>query len=830
VRSLQRCSAAVTIALIAAILMTGEVCLGSQSASNTSPGPTFDGMCADLGRQLDEAERAFRGGDRTRARTLLDGLPRDARCRGTPTDEAQTLLRLGSVTSRVDALQRARTLFEELGETSQLLRTYSVLVYVLPKGEEKVRYRDAALALAPSVRPRDAECNVRHQWGDEEFNAGRLAVAFDTLTQALECYRTTVDRGREGRVLVSLGRVQRAHGRLARALELYQQALALQEQVRDEPAAIQSVNAIATTLGYMGRYTESLARYEEALTRARAISLPAIGVILGNVGGAYLAQGRDRDAIARLNEALSVSPTSFPHLRLAQLARAHRRLGELDTALDYADQAVARSANEGPGAQIETRYARAGVHIALGRYDPATTDLDDAIRLVEQLRANTVASDYMKRGFSDEHQRTFATMIDLQHARGDHRRALETAERARNRALLDLLASRTAARSPNAAGPTRRTSEPATLDEIVAAAKRLQSTLLCYWVGASTTTIWVVGPDGLRTSARVDVPEARLAELVHQATGAGDGPADAGVAMLAAGSARRPWRELHRLLIEPVQNRLPRRPGSRLTIVPHGPLSGLSFAGLRDEHGRYLLETHDLHYVPAVAVLAFTSRRQAAPRGALLVGDPGPPVAARGEPPLPALPWARREVETVRGSMHGAVTVLVGERATEAAVRSRTSGRAIVHLATHGIIRNDESLISYLALGGDGSSEENDGQLTADEVYSLALDAELVVLSACRTALGPSNGDGVFGFTRAFLYAGASTVAATMWDVPDETTWRVMRDFYARRAGGLTTSRALRSAQLSLLRALRAGAVRLQGQVMPESPHLWAGFVLVGEP
>jgi CHAT domain-containing protein/tetratricopeptide (TPR) repeat protein len=830
VRSPQRCSAAVTIALIAAMWTRGDVRLRSQSASMTSLAPTFDGTCADLGRQLDVAERAIRAGDRTRARTLLDGLPREARCRGDAADEAQTLLRLGGVTNRVDALQRARTLFEQLGDARQLLTTYSVLVYVLPKGEEKVRYREAALALAPSVRPRDAECNVRHQWGDEEFNAGRLAVAFDTLTQALECYRTTVDRGREGRVLVSLGRVQRAHGRLARALELYKQALALQEQVHDEPAAIQSVNAIAATLAYMGRYTESLARYEEALTRARAISLPAIGVILGNVGGAYLAQGRDRDAIARLNEALTVSPTSFPHLRLAQLARAYRHLGELDKALEYGDQAVTRGVDQGPGAQIETRSARAGVYIALGRFDAASADLDEAIRLVEQLRANTVASDYMKRGFSDEHQRTFATMIDLQHARGDHRRALETAERARNRALLDLLASRAASRPTNAAGSTRRTSEPASLDEIVAAARRLGSTFLCYWVGASTTTIWVVSADGLRTSVRVDVPEGRLAELVHKATGAGDGPVDTGVAMLAAGSARRPWRELHRLLIEPVRHRLPTRAGARLTIVPHGPLSGLSFAGLRDEQGRYLLETHDLHYVPAVAVLAFTSQRQAAHGGALLVGDPGPFAAAAGEPPLPALPWARREVETVRGSLHGAATVLIGERATEAAVRSSAPGRAIVHLATHGIIRNDESLTSYLALGGVGASDESDGRLTADEVYSLPLDAELVVLSACRTALGPSNGDGVFGFTRAFLYAGASTVAATMWDVPDQTTWRVMRDFYARRASGLTTSRALRAAQLALLRALRAGTVRLQGQVMPESPRLWAGFVLVGEP
>jgi CHAT domain-containing protein len=395
--------------------------------------------------------------------------------------------------------------------------------------------------------------------------------------------------------------------------------------------------------------------------------------------------------------------------------------------------------------------------------------------------------------------------------------------------LLDLLASREANRRDGGANAERRTSAPATLDEIVASARRLQSTFVCYWVGSAATTIWVVDATGLRASARVAVPETTLAELVQQATGIA-GETAAGTAVTASlGGARRPWRELYRLLIAPVRDRWGIRPGGRLTIVPHRSLSGLSFAALRDEHGRYLLESCDLHYLPTAAVLGFARTPQTR-GGALLVGDPEPHDADVGESPLPALPWARREVGAVRLSLSKETDVLVGDAATEAAVRREAPGRAVLHLATHGIIRNDETLTSYLALGGGGAPGDNDGRLTADEVYSLSLDASLVVLSACRTALGPSNGDGVFGFTRAFLYAGASTVAATMWDVPDETTYRVMRDFYARRARGVATSRALRSAQLRLLHSLRAGALRSGGQVLAETPRLWAGFVLVGEP
>ena len=119
---------------------------------------------------------------------------------------------------------------------------------------------------------------------------------------------------------------------------------------------------------------------------------------------------------------------------------------------------------------------------------------------------------------------------------------------------------------------------------------------------------------------------------------------------------------------------------------------------------------------------------------------------------------------------------------------------------------------SFLALHPSG---DGDGRLLADEIYDLRLDADLVVLSACRTALGPVEGDGVIGFARAFLSAGARSVVATQWDVSDRVSYEVMREFYARRARGASKSRALRGAQLAVLRALRAGTIRADGAALP---------------
>jgi CHAT domain-containing protein len=204
----------------------------------------------------------------------------------------------------------------------------------------------------------------------------------------------------------------------------------------------------------------------------------------------------------------------------------------------------------------------------------------------------------------------------------------------------------------------------------------------------------------------------------------------------------------------------------------------------------------------------------------------GPETGA--ELPLPALPWAKREVAAIRATLGGTADELTAEAATETRVRASLAGQPIVHFATHGVVSNEPSRPSYIALratpGGD------DGRLLADEIYDLRLDADVVVLSACRTALGPIEGDGVIGLTRAFLSAGARSVVATQWDVSDRVSYEVMRGFYARRARGIGKSRALRGAQLAVLRQLRAGTLRADGVTLPEAPRLWAGFTLTGEP
>jgi len=300
-------------------------------------------------------------------------------------------------------------------------------------------------------------------------------------------------------------------------------------------------------------------------------------------------------------------------------------------------------------------------------------------------------------------------------------------------------------------------------------------------------------------------------------------------------SAVGPWRELYDILIKPIRAALPRSPGALLTIVPHGPLASLPFAGLQDERGRYLLEDYTLHYAPGGAVLEFTAaRRRADSRKGriLLVADPVPPTLSRLDRPLPRLPGARAESRAI-GSLipRERVVLLEDTAAGERAVRDASAGKAVLHLATHAIVRDDDPFSSFLAVG---KGAQDDGLLTAGEIYGLRLDADLVVLSACRSGSGRVIGDGVATFARAFIYAGAASIVASLWDVADEPTNRLLPQFYRAWLGGASKARALRAAQLRLLAELRAGTVRIEtpaGPVsLPEHPVFWAGFALIGEP
>ena len=155
------------------------------------------------------------------------------------------------------------------------------------------------------------------------------------------------------------------------------------------------------------------------------------------------------------------------------------------------------------------------------------------------------------------------------------------------------------------------------------------------------------------------------------------------------------------------------------------------------------------------------------------------------------------------------------------AIDAKLGDYRIVHFATHGLINNQNPDLSGVVLSlVDEQGRPQNGFLRLYDIYNLKLNADLVVLSACQTALGKEiKGEGLVGLTRGFMYAGAPRVVASFWRIDDRATADIMRRFYeAMLKDGLRPAAALRAAQVSMWHEKRW-----------QSPHYWAAFTIQGE-
>ena len=222
--------------------------------------------------------------------------------------------------------------------------------------------------------------------------------------------------------------------------------------------------------------------------------------------------------------------------------------------------------------------------------------------------------------------------------------------------------------------------------------------------------------------------------------------------------------------------------------------------------------------------MAQKPKAPAGPRRYLVLADPVKIPSSPDGKALPALSGTRKEAQNIVAiAPKGAVTILTGSQATKSSLLAAISDAPVVHIATHGVIRDDAPFDTFLALS-------NDGRLTAREIYDLKLNSHLVVLSACRSGLGKVMGKGTLGLTRAFFYAGVPSVITSLWDVADEPAARLLAEFYRSYSAKGEPMNSLRDAQLRMLELLRNGKVQMDtpgGPVtLPEHPILWAGYTL----
>jgi CHAT domain-containing protein len=269
--------------------------------------------------------------------------------------------------------------------------------------------------------------------------------------------------------------------------------------------------------------------------------------------------------------------------------------------------------------------------------------------------------------------------------------------------------------------------------------------------------------------------------------------------------------DLYNLLVAPAQPRIPK--GARVVIVPDGALHALSFDTLvvPSPAPHYWIEDVVTMRAPSLGLLTAPRAPSSPPDRALLaIGDPVQPSHE-----FPELPNAAREmVEVARHFPAAGVVSVSGAAATPRAYREADPSRfAYIHFAAHATSHAEQPLESAVVL----SQRDLGFKLYAHEIVTMPIRAEVVTLSACRGAGARAyRGEGLVGFTWAFLRAGARQVVAGLWNVEDASTARVMSGLYAHLARGMPPPEALREARLALVHD--PGAYR--------KPFYWGPFVV----
>jgi len=808
---------------------------------------------------------------------------------------------LGETEAARKAFQEARHRFRTVGDRpaeGRALNSLAADCFALGLPQEALAYGRDALVLHRAIgdaRGEAAALNNLGKWLAARGSSEEALAAFD---QALVLWRRLGLKHYEGKTLLNQARVFAMLGAVERALDELDQALPLLAG-RDAAEVLNERGFLRSRTGRTGDAAADLAKALDLFRqtgdrRGEAMALSDLGLLRLSLGHKESAMGAFEEVAATFrgmgdhpNEAAS----------LINLGRLRVDGGDLAGAeadfLRALRVLVACGRREGEAAAwmgiAQVRRARGELHQALRASTTALSRIE-SLRIEPrspELRTSFFAS------YQDAFSSTLETAMELHRrepAAGHDAQALEVAERARARTLLDALARAGVPPGPGTdpalqrreaavrdrleaaeqrrhalveagAPPGRVASAERELRQRLAETERLDAVirpavppdsqpltvreiqrqvlgpgvlLLEYALGERRSFLWAVSSHGVQS---YELPPRKVLE---DAARRAHGLLAGSRRTLARAPAREALTELSRELLGPAAKDLKAR---RLIVVPDGALHLIPFGALPDPTSPDLplLARCEVVTAPSSSSLAAIRRsargRKQAPAVLAVLADPvfdasdprvtgivgaAPPRAGKVRR-FSRLPFSREEASIA------AALAPPGERQLNLDFAARrevaTSGALerfrIVHFATHAMIDARHPELSGIALSMvDAKGRPQDGFLRVYEIYRLHLAADLVVLSACETALGKDvRGEGVMGLTRAFLHSGARRVLVSLWPVEDRATSDLMRQFYT----GLFRDRLTPAA------ALRKAQDELRRQPNRQAPHYWASFVLQGD-
>ncbi|MGA9768014.1 MAG: CHAT domain-containing tetratricopeptide repeat protein [Blastocatellia bacterium] len=712
------------------------------------------------------------------------------------------------------------------GQAASISANIGVIYDFLGEKQKALEYFNRALTQFRSAGDRRGTAITLHFIGSVYNSSGDSRKAIECYDEALSLIQATGDRYREALILTKTGEAYDMLGEKQKALDYYGKSLLIGQAVKS-------------------RHIEALARYRTALT---LYSLNNLAEARTNIEAALdiIESLRTKIASSELRASYFASVQQYYDFYIGLLMR----LDQLHP--DQAYDAMALHASERARARVLLEMLMEGrVDIHEG-VEPSLLERERSLK-----QSLDVKTEIQVKLLSREHNKEQAEQIDE-----EIRQLLAQYQKVKDQIKL---------KSPGYAALTQP--RPLTVKEIQEEVLDPDTLLLEYALGEQQSYLWAVTRDSMitfRLPKRAEIEEAaqRVYELLS--VDRRERPSQFNSSYSEASSA------LSQIILGPVAAHLGQK---RLLIVPQGTLSYIPFAALplpaTQKHERLahpglepLIAKHEIIYLPSASTLAVLRRelagRKLALKAVAVIADPvfskddvraraafkgeAKAVAEKDKPiipspdisqtaflrsikeaglvdgrELPRLPFSGQEARTIfaLGRQAEAMIALDFNANLKTATSAEMGQHRIIHFATHALLNNEHPEMSGLVLSlVNEQGEPQNGFLRLYDIYNLRLAADLVVLSACQTALGKQiRGEGLVGVTRGFMYAGAARVMASLWRVDDQATAELMNRFYI----GMMKDKQEPAA------ALRGAQLWMQKQKRWQSPYYWSGFIIQGE-
>lgn len=692
----------------------------------------------------------------------------------------------------IEYFDRSLKIAEEIGEKRAAAFALKAIGEVYEGQENQkvaIEYFQKARQMYEQMGERRGIGMALDEIGELYWNTGKYDLALNNFMEALGIYESIGARGQMPGTYRMIGLAHRSKSELPEADAAFSKSIEFAKEIGQPDQLWQSLHSKGEMLRDLGKSDEALQLMKE--------SIAVLERMRGEVNLAEQRAGYFEDKVKVYNDSI-------------QLLISKQNLPE---AFEYVQQSKARSFLD---MLAEARVNQESI-------------LDTELR--DRKKKNETKLSKIQQNIQSEYEKD---VVD--------RSKIQEFEKKRNELELEYSNLILEIRRQNPRYADVQYPHPLKLSEAQTFLDQ-ESILLEYSIGETASWLFAITSDSL---AVFELPgEKKLTEQVHKFREVLMKP-DPTYQTLEQSHSKyvNMAQALYSELIRPAESNLKGK--QRIVIAPDGALSYLPFESLLTENQPegsihfaklpYLARDYDVYYVPSVSVLASVLKNDQENndqrKQLLALADPwlkDSDRAAKSIEPakvrswvgtLAPLPYARAEVKRIAGLYpKGEVTVLEGKEASEKNLKQMDlQAYRKVHFASHGVIDEEKPEFSALILSGDEKGGE-DGYLTMREVFDLKLNADLVVLSACKTGLGKEiSGEGVTGISRAFLCAGTPSVLVSLWDVYDRSTADFMAGFYKNmEVKGMNKAAALRQARLELIASKKFN-----------HPYYWAAFILIG--